>query len=161
MVSSFFFFFATPILSGRRLDVYYTSTHDVALCANLECRSEMCCTRFAENRPIQDAKITQKSSSAHHRTTLSGYIFATKACNDNRKELLNNNTCISSTCLHNMVNFGPLTAEIGRRVWGTPANFNRFGVLTSLFLRSDQTNSIEGATYIRLGGHHVGHRPTL
>jgi len=23
-----------------------------------------------------------------------------------------------------MVNFGPLTAEIGWRVWGTPANFN-------------------------------------
>jgi len=28
---SFFFFFSSPILSGRRLDVYHTSTHDVAL----------------------------------------------------------------------------------------------------------------------------------
>jgi len=29
--SSFFFFFSTPNLSDRRLDVYHTSTHDVAL----------------------------------------------------------------------------------------------------------------------------------
>jgi len=28
-----------------------------------------------------------------------------------------------------MVNFGPLTAEIGWRVWGTPANFNGFSRL--------------------------------
>jgi len=39
-----------------------------------------------------------------------------------QKNLLNNN--ISSTFPHNMVNFGPLTAEIGRRAWGTPGNFN-------------------------------------
>ena len=31
-----------------------------------------------------------------------------------------------------MVNFGPLTAEIGLGVWGTPANFNRFLVLAAL-----------------------------
>jgi len=29
---------------------------------------------------------------------------------------------------HNMVNFGPLTAEIDPVVWGTPANFNWFRV---------------------------------
>jgi len=28
-----------------------------------------------------------------------------------------------------MVNFGPLAAEIGSLVWGTPANFNGFRVL--------------------------------
>jgi len=44
--------------------------------------------------------------------------------------LLNSN--ISSRCPCNMVNFGPLTAEIGWRVWGTPANFNVFRVFTSL-----------------------------
>ena len=31
-----------------------------------------------------------------------------------------------STCPHNMVNLGPLMAEICWRVWGTPANFNGF-----------------------------------
>jgi len=34
------------------------------------------------------------------------------------KKLLNSD--ISSTCPHNVVNFRPLTAETGWRVWGTP-----------------------------------------
>jgi len=60
------------------------------LSANLECRSEMCCTRLAENTGCK------KSPSWHHRTILSGYIFATKARIDNRKKLLSSN--ISSKC---------------------------------------------------------------
>ena len=52
------------------------------LSANLECRSEMRCTRLAANTG------RKKSSSTHHRTTLSGHIFATKACIDNRKKLV-------------------------------------------------------------------------
>jgi len=39
---------------------------------------------------------------------------------------------ISSTCLYNMVNFGPLAAEILSLVWGTPGNFNGFHVLAAL-----------------------------
>jgi len=39
---------------------------------------------------------------------------------------------ISSTCPHNMVNFGPLAAEIVSLVWGTPGNFNGFHVLAAL-----------------------------
>ena len=31
-----------------------------------------------------------------------------------------------------MVNFGPLAAEIGPVVWGTPAKFNGFRVLVAL-----------------------------
>jgi len=82
--------------------------------ANLECRSEMCCTRLAGNAG------PKKSPSKHHRTTLFCYIFATKARIDNRKKnLLNSN--VSPTCPHNMVNFGPLAVEICWRVWGTPA----------------------------------------
>jgi len=46
------------------------------------------------------------------------------------KNLLNIDT--SSTCTHNMVNFGPLAAENCWRVWGTPANFNGFRVLAAL-----------------------------
>jgi len=53
-------------------------------------------------------KIAKKSPSGHHRTTLSGYIFATKAHIDNRKKSSN----ISSTRFNNMVNFGLLAAEI-------------------------------------------------
>ena len=37
---------------------------------------------------MQDQKSRQKSPSGHHRTTLSGYIFATKAHIDNRKKKL-------------------------------------------------------------------------
>jgi len=105
------------------------------LSANLECRTEMCCT-LAENTRRKN------SPSAHHRTTfrpmsvvakrldgsrchlvrryrtaLLDYIFATKACTyrQSEKNWLNSN--MSSTCPHNMVNFSPLTAEIGWRVW--------------------------------------------
>jgi len=73
-----FYLFSSPNLSGRRLDVYHTSTHVIqppgchnpinvicyVMCvlwcgpsANLECMSEMCCTWLAE---IQDAKMWQK-----------------------------------------------------------------------------------------------------
>jgi len=38
---------------------------------------------------------------------------------------------MSSTC-HNMVNSGPLTAEIGSTIWDTLANFNWFRVLAAL-----------------------------
>ena len=75
-------------------------------------------------------KSRQKSPSGHHRTTLSGYISATEACIDNRKKLLSSN--ISSTCPHNMVNVGPIAAEIVWLVWGTPGNFNGFRVLAAL-----------------------------
>jgi len=52
-------------------------------------------------------KIAKNLSSAHHRTTLSGDIFATKACVDNRKKnLLNSN--ISSTCFHNYGELRPI-----------------------------------------------------
>jgi len=84
--SVFFLLFSSPNLSRRRLDVYRTSTHGMTLVRILGCRSETCCMRLAE---IQDAKITQKSPSRHHRTTLSGCIFATTAYSDNRIKLVN------------------------------------------------------------------------
>jgi len=57
--------------------------------------------------------------------------ISSQACINNREtNLLNSNT--SSTCPRKMVNFGPLTVEIGLGVWGTPANLNRFCVLAVL-----------------------------
>ena len=55
------------------------------------------------------------------------------------KNLLSSN--ISSTCPHNMVKFGPIVAEILSLVWGTPANFNGFGVLAAL-LHGSQVVSV-------------------
>jgi len=78
LLSSFFLLlFSSPNLRGRRLDIYHTSTH-----ANLECRSETCCMQLSGNAgPKKSPKIT----SGHHRTTLSGYIYAIEAHIDNRK----------------------------------------------------------------------------
>jgi len=51
--------------------------------------------------------------------------------------MLNSN--MSSTSPQNMVNVGPLMADIGSGVWGTPANFNGFRVLASLLHRRHST----------------------
>ena len=172
----------------------------------------MWCTQLAGNAGAKN------SPSGHHRTTLSGYIFAIKAHIDNQKKIVKQQY-ISSTCLHNTANFGPLKAEIDLPVSGTPANLASFTAATSLtrsqpnfarslsvywagtlyihfgaplrnfatckihfaskfFLRSPilaallhgtravgvsqaLRRSAEGATYIRQGGHHVGHPPTF
>ena len=120
----------------------------------------MCCTRLAE---IQDAKKSPKLPSGHHRTTSSGYIFATKVRIDNRKKLVKQQT--SFTCPYNIVNFGPLVAEILSLVWGTPAHqrVSRLGSVTVQHLGVSQTlrRWTEGATYVRQGDHHVGHWPAF
>ena len=86
------------------------------LSADLGCRSETCCKRLAENTG------RKKLPFAHHRRTLLGYIFATKARIDNQKH----------TRPYNMVNFGRLAAEIGLLVWITTANLNGFRILAAL-----------------------------
>jgi len=76
---------------------------------------------------VENAK---KSPSAHHRTSLSGYIFATALRSTIGKKLVKQQYL--PTCPYNMVNFSPLTAEIRWRVWGTPANFNWFRLFAAL-----------------------------
>jgi len=127
-LSNMFFFFIAqyPPLQITCLPYLHTWC---GLSANLGCRSETCCTRLAENTGCK--KIAKKSPSGHHRTTLLGYIVTTKAhIGNQKKNLLNSNT--SPTCPYNMVNFGPLAAEIGLGVWGTPTNFNGFRFLAAL-----------------------------
>ena len=51
--------------------------------------------------------------------------------------MLNSDTFF--TCPLNMANFDLLTAEIGWRVWDTPANFNGLRVLASLLHRRHST----------------------
>ena len=111
-------------------------------------------------------KTRQKSPYGHHHTTLSGYMFATKARIDNRKKLVKQQYVLHMP--HNMVNFGALAAEIVSLVWGTPANFNGFRFLSALLhctlvVGVSQTLQrwTEGATYIPLGGRDVGHWPTF
>jgi len=117
-----------PVVSSSSFPYFYTWC---GLRVNLECRSEMRCTRLAGNTGCKnDAKnrylrtIAQlcraESSQRRHMLTIG-------------KNLLNSN--ISSTCFHSMANFGPPAAEIGSGVWGTPANFHGLRVLASLLQR--------------------------
>jgi len=103
-------------------------------CANLECRSEMCCTRLALE--MQDPKIAKNWPPGHHRTTLSSYrpIFAIKACIGNPKKKLAKQQYLPHMSSR-LVNFGPLAAKIGSLAWGIPGklNFNGFRVLAALY----------------------------
>ena len=163
----FFFFylsnylFSSPNLSGRRLDVCRTWC---GLSANLRCRSEMCCTRLAANTG------RKRSSKNRHLGTIPQLCRAISSqlrhISTIGKKLFSSN--ISSTCSHNMVNFGPLAAEIDPVVWGTPANFNGFCGLAALLhdtpllgVSQSLRRWTEGATYIRQGGYHVGRWTTL
>ena len=63
---------------------------------------------------MQDPKIAIYATS-HNFVGL--YLCNEGMYRQSERNLLNSNT--SSRCPHNMANFGPLTAEIGWRVWGT------------------------------------------
>jgi len=116
---------------------------------------EVCCTWIAGNAG------PKKSPPGHHPTTLSGYIFATKAHIDNRKKnFLSSN--ISSTCPYNMVNFVVLEAEIVSLVWGTPANFNGFRARHSSIGRQPKfAPSTEAPPVFGRAANHVGHWSTF
>jgi len=117
---------------------------------------------------IQDPKNRQKVAiwaPSHNFVGLGPISSQLRHVSTIGKNLLSSN--ISSTCPHNMVNFGP-AAEIVSLVWGTPANSNGFRVLAALLHGSlvvgvSQTlrRWTEGAAYIRQGGYHVGHWPTF
>jgi len=125
VVSFYLFLFLTqsqPLQIGR-LPCFDTWC---GLGANLECMSEMCCTRLAGNTGCK------KSPSAHHRTTLSGYIFATKALIDNRKKL------VKQQYLPHVLKYGELRPTNGWDLFGSlgyPANFSGFRILALLLQR--------------------------
>jgi len=88
----------------------------------------MCCWRLAANTG------RKKVAKNRHLGTIAQFVglclrnYGTYR--QSEKNLLSSN--ISSTCPHDMVNFGPLAAETVSSVWGTPANFNGFRVLAAL-----------------------------
>jgi len=140
--------------------------HMCGLSASLRCGSETCARGSLE---IRDAK---KSPKIHHLGTIAQFCRAISSqlrhVSSIRKNLLSSN--FSSTCSHNMVNFGPLAAEIVSLVWAPQVgpNFNGFRVLAALLRGTLVVGVIqtlrrwtEGATCIRQGGHHVGHWPTF
>jgi len=98
------------------------------LSANLGCRSETCRTWLAWNAGPK--KIAKKLRSGHHSTTLSGYIFASKAPIDNWKKKTVKQQCLprcphtSQYGEHRFTSRWDLLASLGQ-----PTNFNRFHVL--------------------------------
>jgi len=122
------------------------------------------CTRLAENTGHKKvAKNRHLGTIAQLCRAISSQLRHVSTIG---KNLLSSN--IFSRCPHNMVNFSPLAAEIDPVVWGIPSNFNGFRVLAALLhgtpiVGVSQTlrRWTEGATYIRQGGHHVGHWPTF
>jgi len=124
----------------------------------------MCCTWLAKNTGCKnDAKNRHLGTIPQLCRAISSQLRCASTIG---KNLLSSS--ISSTGPYHMVKFGVLAAEIVSFVWGTPANFNGFRVLAALLhgtpvLGISQTlrHWTEGATYIRQGGHHVGHWPTF
>ena len=98
------------------------------LSAVLQCRSETCCARLAENTGRKKvAKNRHLGTIAQLCRAISSQLRHVSTIG---KKTLRSN--ISSTCPLNMVNFGPLAAEIFSFVWGTPGNFIGFRVLAAL-----------------------------
>jgi len=106
---------------------------------------------YAARWKCRTQNIAKNSPSAHHRTTLSSYIFATKAHIDNRTKLVKQQYL--PTCPYNMANFGLLAAEICWRVWGTPANFNGFRVLAALTARQSSSGRQPNFAALNRGRH--------
>jgi len=82
----FFFFFLSFFLAYSQPPQIGCLAYFHTCCGfsvNIEFRSKTCCTWLAENT---GRKIAKNSPSAHHRTTLSGYIFATKVRIENLKK---------------------------------------------------------------------------
>jgi len=108
-----------------------------------------------------------KLPSGHHRTTVSGWIFSTKACIDCRKKKF----VKQQYFLHMSPQYDrPTSGWDWFRSLGHPCKFQRvshlgFVTATTLFTGGQPNFAgcwafAEGATYIWLGGHHVGHRPS-
>jgi len=93
-----FYLFSSPTLSGQRLVVYHTSTHDVALVriynAGLKCAAR-------GSLKIQDTKIAPKIAICAPSHNFVGLYTQLRHASTIGKNWLNSN--ISSRCAHNMV----------------------------------------------------------
>ena len=97
--------------------------------------SELRCTRLADNI---GRKNYAKNRHLHHLTICRAIYSQLRHLSTIGESLLK--SIIFSTCPHNMVNFGPLTAEIGLEVWGSLADFNGFRALGSLLHQRRSTD---------------------
>ena len=112
----------------------------------------MCCARLAGNAGPQKnrhigtiAQLCRAISSQLRHVSTTGKILL--------------NSIISPTCPHNMVNVGPLAAEIVSLFWGTPANFN--AVLGSVTARYSSSGRQPYFAALNIGRHlYLAGRPS-
>ena len=100
LLLSFFLAYSQPSQIGC-LPYFHTWC---GLSANLECRSETCCTRLAENTGRKNRYLRNIAQVCR---AISSQL---RQYQQSWENLLSSN--MSSTSLQNMVNFGPLAAEI-------------------------------------------------
>jgi len=141
VVSSSFFFYLFLLTYSQPSQIgclrYFHTLS--GLTANLGFRSEMCSTRLAE---IQDAKKSPKNP---YLCTIAQFCrpvsLQLRRVSTIGKKLVKQQY-LFHTCPYNMVKLGPLTAEIGLLVWGTPANLNGFCALSSAHHRTTSSGCI-------------------
>ena len=100
---------------------------------------------------IQDAKNHQNSPSMHHRTTLSSYIFATKARIDNRKKVV-----IQQYLPHMSLQYGefqPTSAWDLLASLGYPSKFQRVSRLGSITARHSGSGLQPNFAALNRGSH--------
>jgi len=133
--------------------------HMVWPCANVECRSEVCCTRLAGNAGPKN--IAKNSPSGHHRTTLSGYIFATEARRpiDNRKKIVK-----QQYLPHMSSQYGELRPTSDWDLLaslGHPSKFQQVSRLGSVTARHSSSGSQPECATLNRGRHlHSAGRPS-
>jgi len=127
-LSSFLCLFSSLILSRCRMDVYHTSTHDVALVWISDAGLKYAAGGSLEIQDAKIAKIRHLGTIAQLSRAVSSQLRHVSTIEKHIKQ-----QCFLHVC-RNLANFGRLT-EFGLPVWGIPANFNGFRVLSSVLQR--------------------------
>jgi len=162
-LSSSFFFFSSPNLSGRRLDLPYFHTW-CGLSAHLRYRSETCCTRLAGN-----AGRKKVAKNRHLGTIVQLY----RAISSQLRHIstIGKKLVKQRYILHMPPQYGELRPTNGWDRSGSLRHHckfhlvSRLGSVTARHLAVGVSQTLrrwtEGATCVRQGDHHVGHWPTL
>ena len=113
-------FFSSPNLSGRRLDVYHTSTHGVVLVR----------IKNAGLKRAARGSLKYRTQKNRHLGTIAQLCRATSSqlrhVSTIRKKLVKEQHLLHMSSQYGELRHTSGVAEIDWRVWGTPANFNGF-----------------------------------
>ena len=145
-LSSFYLFYPLPNLSGRRLDVYHTSTHDCDLSANLECMSEMWYTRLAGNTERKNRRL---------RTNTIAKLCRAISSQLRRVSTIGKN-CQTAVLLHMPLQYGelrPTNSWDPLATLGHPSKFQRVSRLGSVTARHSSSGRQPNFAALNRGRH--------